>query len=130
MARVCADARHTDDTHAFPQTTLFVVSKSRLIASPTRHLLVTEKKKYPPFSGRKKEPKPKLFGPDILLWSRGLPRERVGAKKFDTSLETREIKLFGRDIPGFRRDIPGAPEKFEKKRFVFNSCPLHLGPPH
>ena len=49
----------------------------------------------------------------------------VGAKKFDTSLETREIKLFGRDIPGFRRDIPGAPEEFDKKRFVFNSCPLY-----
>ena len=67
------------------------------------------------FSGRKKEPKPKLFGPDIFQWGRGLPRERVGAKKFDTSLETREIKLFGRDIPGFCRDIPGAPEKFDKK---------------
>ena len=36
------------------------------------------------------------------------------------SLETREIKLFGRDIPGFCRDIPGVPEKFEKKKFVFN----------
>ena len=35
-------------------------------------------------------------------------------------LETREIKLFGRDIPGFCRDIPEAPEKFEKKKFVFN----------
>ena len=56
-------------------------------------------------SGRKKEPKPKLFGPDIFQWGRGLPRERVGAKKFDTSLETREIKLFGRDIPGLCRDI-------------------------
>ena len=44
----------------------------------------------------------------------------MGAKKFDTCLETREIKLFGRDIPGFCRDIPGAPEKFEKKKFVFN----------
>ena len=43
VARACADARHTDDTHAFPQTTLFVVSKSRLIASSARHLLVTEK---------------------------------------------------------------------------------------
>ena len=71
-------------------------------------------------SGRKKELKPKLFGPDIFQWGRGLPRERVGAKKFDTSLETREIKLFGRDIPGFCRDIPGVPEKFEKKMFVFN----------
>ena len=71
-------------------------------------------------SGRKKEPKPKLFGPDIFQWGRGLPRERVGAKKFDTSLETRETKLFGRDIPGFCRDIPGAPEKFEKRKFGFN----------
>ena len=44
----------------------------------------------------------------------------MGAKKFDTSLETREIKLFGRDIPGFCRDIPEWPEKFEKKKFVFN----------
>ena len=67
-------------------------------------------------SGTEKEPKPKLFGPDIFQWGRGLPRERVGAKKFDTSLETREIKLFGRDIPGFCRDIPGAPEKFEKEK--------------
>ena len=52
----------------------------------------------------------------------------MGAKKFDTSLETREIKLFGRDIPGFCRDIPGAPEKFEKKKFVFNfrSLSMHL----
>ena len=71
-------------------------------------------------SRRKKEPKPKLFGPDIFQWGRGLPRERLGAKKFDTSLETSEIKLFGRDIPGFCRDIPGAPEKFEKKKFGFN----------
>ena len=71
-------------------------------------------------SGKKKEPKPKLFGPDIFQWGKGLPRERVGAKKFDKYPETREIKLFGRDIPGFCRDIPGVPEKFEKKRLVFN----------
>ena len=60
------------------------------------------------------------MGPDIFRWGGSLPRERVGAKKFDTSLETREIKLFGRDIPGFCRDIPEVPEKFEKKKFVFN----------
>ena len=48
---------------------------------------------------------------DIFQWGRGLPRERVGAKKFDTSLETREIKLFGRDIPGFRWGIPGGARK-------------------
>ena len=67
-------------------------------------------------SGTEKEPKPKLFGPDIFQWGRGLPRERVGAQKFDTSLETREIKLFGRDIPGFCWDIPWVPGKFEKKK--------------
>ena len=77
-------------------------------------------RKSPCKSGTKKEPKPKLFGPDIFGWGGGLPREGVGAKKFDTSLETREIKLFWRDIPGFCRDIPGAPEKFEKKKFGFN----------
>ena len=43
-----------------------------------------------------------------------------GPKSSIRPLETREIKLFGRDIPGFCRDIPGAPEKFEKKKFVFN----------
>ena len=72
-------------------------------------------------SGKKKEPKPKLFGPDIFQWGRGLPREGVGAKKFGMFLETREIKLFGRDVPAKSRwDIPAAPEKFEKKRFVFD----------
>ena len=79
---------------------------------------------YHSYSGKKKEPKPKLFGPDIFGWGGGLQREWVGAKKFGMSLETREIKLFGRDIPGFCRDIPEEPEKFEKKTFVFNSCPL------
>ena len=66
-------------------------------------------------SGTKKEPKPKLLSPDIFWWGGGLPRERVGAKKFGMSLETQGMKLFGRDIPGFCRDIPEAPEKFEKK---------------
>ena len=60
-------------------------------------------------SGKKKEPKPKLFGPDIFGWGGGLPREGVGAKKFGMSLEVREIKLFWRDIPGFCREILGAP---------------------
>ena len=32
-------------------------------------------------SGEKKEPKPKLFGPDIFGWGGGLPRKWVGAKK-------------------------------------------------
>ena len=71
-------------------------------------------------SGTKKEPKPRLLSLDIFRLGRGLPREGVGAKKFGMSLETREIKLFCRDIPGFCRDIPEVPEKFEKKKFVFN----------
>ena len=59
---------------------------------------------------KKKKPKPKLLSPDIFQWGGGLPRERVGAKKFGMSLETRGIKLFCRDIPGFCRDILEAPE--------------------
>ena len=55
------------------------------------------------------------FWSGYFRWGRGLPCEGVGPKKFDMSLETREIKLFWRDIPGFCRDIPEAPEKFEKK---------------
>ena len=43
------------------------------------------------------------------------------------SFETQGYQTFWRDIPGFCRDIPGAPEKFEKKMFVFNSRPL-FGP--
>ena len=49
MASACVHARHTDDTHAFPQTTLFAVSKSKLVASSPRQLLVTEQKRTPPF---------------------------------------------------------------------------------
>ena len=67
-------------------------------------------------SGKKKEPKPKLLGPDIFGWGGGLPREGVGAEKFGMSLEARETKHFWRDIPGFCRDIPKVPEKFEKKK--------------
>ena len=65
--------------------------------------------------GTKKEHKPKLLSPYIFRWGRGLPREGVGAKKFDMSLETREIKLFGGiswDLLGY----PGSARKFGKKR--------------
>ena len=76
-------------------------------------------------SGKKKEPKPNLFGPDIFGWGGGLPREGVGAKKFGMSFKTQGIcQTFWRDIPGFWRDIPGAPEKCDKKRFLFNSRSL------
>ena len=77
---------------------------------------------------KKKEPKPKLFGPDIFGWGGGLPREGVGAKKFGMSFETQGNQTFWRDMPGFCRDIPGrgVPEKFEGKGFVFNSRPLKM----
>ena len=74
----------------------------------------------PARSGTKKEPKPKLFGPDIFGWGGGLPREGVGAKKFGMSLETREIKLFGgisRDFAGISR---GRPKSLRKRKFGFN----------
>ena len=64
------------------------------------------------------------FESGYFRWDGGVPREGVGAKKFGIPLETREIKLFGRDIPGFCSDIPAAPEKFEKKKFLFNCWSL------
>ena len=60
-----------------------------------------------------KEPKPKLFGPDIFGWKRWGPKSSA----CPLNLKPRETELFGRD---FSRDITGAPEKFEKKKFVFN----------
>ena len=75
-------------------------------------------------SDKKKEPKPKLLGPDIFRSGGGLPREGVGTKKFDMSLETREIKLFWRDIPGFAGISGGRPQSLRRKKFVFNSCYL------
>ena len=66
-------------------------------------------------SGKKKEPKPKLFGPGIFGWGGGLPRAGVGAKKFGMSFK-KGNQTFVRDIPGFFFwHFPGGPEKFEKK---------------
>ena len=73
-------------------------------------------------SGKKKEPNPNsLLSGDLLLGvfhvkGRG-PKSSVCPSK------PRETKLFWWDIPGFGWDIPAAPEKFEKKRSVFNFWP-------
>ena len=67
-------------------------------------------------SGKKKEPKPKLFGPDIFGWGGGLPREGVGAKKFGMSFETQGNQTFCRDIPGFCRHIPEVPDNQGKTK--------------
>ena len=77
-------------------------------------------------SDTRKEPKPKLFGPDIFGWGGGLPREGVGAKKFGMSLETQGNQTFWRDIPGFCRNIPGVPDKFEKKGLCSILVPYRL----
>ena len=62
-------------------------------------------------SGKKKEPKPKLLSPDIFWWGGGLPRERVGAKKFDTSLETQGNQTFWAGYPGILPGYPGIARK-------------------
>ena len=62
------------------------------------------------FSGRKKEPKPPTFL--VRMFSSGVGVFHVngwGAKKFDMSLKTREIKLFG-DI-GILPGHPGGARK-------------------
>ena len=80
------------------------------------------------WSGKRKEPKPKLFVLDIFGWGGGLPREGVGAKKFGVSFETRETKLFhriSRDIAGISR---GHPKSLRKKSLCSILVP-HFGPP-
>ena len=74
--------------------------------------------------GRKRNPNLNFL---VWIFSGGVGVFHVngwGAERFGMSIETREIKLLGRDIPGFCRDIPEVPEKFEKKKFVFNFGPL------
>ena len=66
-------------------------------------------------SGKKKEPKPKLFGPDIFRWGGGLPRKGVGGQEVRHVPQSQGNQTLWRDIPGFCWDIPAVPEKFEKK---------------
>ena len=76
-----------------------------------------------PFSGAKKEPKPKLLSPDIFWWGGGLSREGVGAKKFGMSLETQGIKFFWAGYPGILPGYPGSARKVWEKKFGFNFGP-------
>ena len=62
-------------------------------------------------SGTKKEPKPKLLGPDIFRWGGGLPREREGwgPKSSVCPSKPREPNFFGgisRDFAGISRKRP------------------------
>ena len=79
------------------------------------------------FSGKKKEPKPKLLGPDIFGWGGGLPREGVGAKNLGMSFEALGNQSFWRDILGFfARISQGRPKSMGTKKFVFNFRPPFL----
>ena len=49
-----------------------------------------------------------------------------GPKSSACPSKPRNSKLFGRITQDFCRDIPGVPEKFEKNKLVFNSCPLYV----
>ena len=69
------------------------------------------------YQTRKKEHKPKLLSLDTFRWGRGLPRERMGAKKFGMFLEAQGNQNFlGGISRGFCWDIPTVPEKFETKK--------------
>ena len=70
-------------------------------------------------SGTKEEHKPKLLSPDIFRWGGVLPREGVGAKKLGMSLDTRQIKLFGRGIRDFAGISRRCPQSLRKKQVLF-----------
>ena len=55
-AKSCANAQaFAQTTHAYPQTTLCILSKSRLIASSVRHLVAAEKEHNPHCAGAQKK---------------------------------------------------------------------------
>ena len=70
------------------------------------------------YTGKKKEHQPKLLGSDMFRWGGGLPREGVGAKRRDTSLETQVKNPFG-GSPGILAGISwGRPKSLRKQKFV------------
>ena len=67
---------------------------------------------------------PPFLGPDIFGWVGVFHVKGWRPKSSVCPSKPRQTKLFWWDIPEFCRDILGAPEKFVKKKFVFNSHPL------
>ena len=57
----------------------------------------------PEDSGKKKEPKPKVLGPDILRWGGGFPREGVGAESSVCPSKPGKPNFFA----GIPRDLAG-----------------------
>ena len=102
--------------HKFISTLISLVNTSDKVA----HALV---------SGTKKEPKPKLLSPDIFLWGGDLPHEGVGGQRVRYVPRNQGNQTFLAGYPGICWDIPAVPEKFEKKKFVFNFLPLVCSAP-
>ena len=74
------------------------------------------------YQGRKRNPNPNFL---VRVFSGGVGVFHV--KGWGPKSSVCPSKVFWRDIPGFCRDIPEVPEKFERKKFVFNfrslTCP-------
>ena len=106
-------------------------SLSRKAFSATRASTGTKKPRYHSFdaicaktitlqSGKRRNPKPKLFGLDILGWGGGLPTRRGGGQKFRMWLENQENRILG----GISR---GCPKSLTKKVCVQFLSPIqHL----
>ena len=80
-------------------------------------LLSTNQSSYK--SGKKRDPKPKLLGPDILWWGGGVFHVKGwGPKSSACPSKPGKPNFFG----GISRDFAGmaVPEKFERKKFGFN----------
>ena len=60
---------------------------------------------------KKKEPKPKLFGPDIFGWGGGLPREGGGGRKVRYVPRSQGNQTFLAGYPGILLGYPGGARK-------------------
>ena len=141
FSRRCVGISYCNVTPLFLQDFIFSEYKYVIISSP----MVGGRKKHRNsefhksafrkvlLSGKKNEPKPKLFGPDIL--GGGPSTWRGGGRKVRYVLRNPGNQNFMGGISrDFGRDIPGAPEKFEKKKSGFNFRPVNFwkggkGPP-
>ena len=74
-------------------------------------------------SGRKKEPKPKLFGPDISSGVGVFHVNGWGPKSSIRPSKPGKFNLLGRDIPGFAGISRGRPKSLRKKSLCSVSVP-------
>ena len=76
-------------------------------------------------SGKQKEHKLKLLGPDIFWWGGGLPREWGGGSKVRYAAVCPGNQTFDGMSSDCCWDIPGVPENFERKVVLSSK---NLGP--